>query len=203
MNYKDTISLLESVDIDSCYPIFVPSVLRPNHFLYRNVIQHLPEEFRKKKVFYITREQFYKAYKAAQPDVNVVVLPKSLGTNYGLDTTRKFIHEYALDLGFTKIFDWDDDISGISMTYRAEKTTRKLRKLDTQKYLHQILTLVSNVSDTAFDTYKRLCQGCLSIVTPSTCNLEYSKLKLIINQGAIPRTTNIVNVERMKKTFHH
>lgn len=199
MNYKDTISLLNSVDMDFCYPIFVPSVLRPNHFLYRNVIQYLPKEFRKNKVFYVTREQFYKEYKEQQPDVNIVTLPRDLGNNYGLDTTRKFIHEYALDLGFDKIFDWDDDISSISMVYGAEKNTRKLRKLDTQEHLYQMLALVSSVSEEAFSHYKRLCAGALSKVSPSTVGVDYHRLKLRINQGMIPRGTNIVNVKRLQK----
>lgn len=199
MNYEDTISLLNSMDVDTCYPIFVPSVLRPNHFLYKNVIQALPKEFRKKKVFYVTRKQFYKDYKETQPDVNIVVLPSDLGDDYGLDTTRKFISDYALDCGFDKIFDWDDDISSISMVYGADKTTRKLRKADTEEHLHQIITLVSNVSDEAFDKHKRLCVGALSRITPNTAEKDYHNLKLRINQGMIPRTSNIVNLKRLKK----
>ena len=62
MIYEEVINKLESVDIDTCYPLYVPSILRPAHYLYRDIIQLLPNEYRKKKVYYITRDSWYKQY---------------------------------------------------------------------------------------------------------------------------------------------
>ena len=146
MTYDQVINMLESVDINTCYPLYVPSILRPASYLYKNVIQFLPEEYRKKKVYYITRDNWYKQYKEAQPDVNVVVIPKEYEyPGYGLDTTRKFIFDLAYSNGDECIFDWDDDLSFINIYYGAEQTSRLLRKADREKYAMQILTLASKV----------------------------------------------------------
>ena len=199
MIYEEVINKLESVDIDTCYPLYVPSILRPAHYLYRDIIQLLPNEYRKKKVYYITRDSWYKQYKEAQPDVNIVVIPKEYEyPGYGLDTTRKFIFDLAYSNGDKYIFDWDDDINNVAMIYSGGINSRKFKKADREKYAMQILTLASNISSQAFEKYPQLCLGQLGTITPSTCLQDYHKTKIIINKGSIPRRTNIINVFRMK-----
>lgn len=199
MQYDELIKLLKSMDPAECYPLYVPSVMRPAHFLYQNVIQFLPREY-KDKVYYITRDKYYKDYKRTQPDVNVVVIPKEYEYDgYGLDTTRKFIFDLAVAQGHKRIFDWDDDIDSLGAIYSAEETSRKLRKADCQEYAMQLLTLASHVASDAFSRYPRLCLGQLGRITPSSCEKDYHKTKLVVNKGGIPRMSNIVNVQRMKK----
>lgn len=200
MNYNTLMQRLENVSTDNCYPLYVPSVLRPGYHLYTNVIQYLPEWYRKNKVTYLVRKEWYKKYKAAQPDVKIEVIPESYEhEGYGADTTRKCLFDLAYSNGDKNIFDWDDDINRLTFAYGAEHTTRRLRKDDQHKYALNILSLASEISNEAFDKYPRLCLGAISRVTPSTCNVDYHKTKLIINKGPVPRCANIVGVSRMKK----
>lgn len=200
MEYKELIKMLEQVDIDTCYPLYVPSVLRPNHYLYRNVIQYLPKEYRKRKIVYLTRDSWYKQYRVAQPDVRIEVIPKRYEYDgYGTDTTRKCLFDLAYANGDKHIFDWDDDIDLLSMVYSAGQTSKRLRKDEREKYVMQILTLISNVSDEYFSKYRHLCLGQIGRITPNTCEKDYHKTKIIINKGGIPRMSNILNVERMKR----
>lgn len=200
MNYKQVIKKLKSVDPSTCFPLYVPSVLRPDHFLYRNVIQYLPEWYRKEKVTYLTRKEWYKKYKTAQPDVRIEVIPKEYEYDgYGTDTTRKCLFDLAHSRGDKFIFDWDDDIDCLTMAYSADGTTRRLRKDDQHTYALQLMTLASNVSKEYFDKYPDLCLGQLGRVSPSTCLEDYHKTKIVINKGGIPRMSNIIAVERMKQ----
>lgn len=200
MDYQQLIKTLEKVDFDNCYPLYVPSVLRPAHFLYRNVIQYLPEWYRKTKVTYLVRKEWYKRYKDAQPDVKIEVIPESYEYDgYGTDTTRKCLFDLAYSNGDKHILDWDDDWDSLTMAYSAGDNTRRLRKADRQRYAMNILTLVSEISTEYFCKYPRLCLGRCGRVTPSSCAKNYHKTKIQINKGGIPRGSNIVNVNRMKK----
>lgn len=199
MDYTQVINKLELADQSSCFPLYVPSVLRPNHYLYRNIIQYLPEWYRKEKVIYLTRSEWYKRYKKAQPDIKVEVIPKSYEYDgYGTDTTRKCLFDLAYSNGHKFIFDWDDDIDTLTMAYAAQDTSRRLRKADQQKYAMQILSLISNVSYEYFEKYPDLCLGKIARITPSSCAKDYHKTKIVINKGGIPRASNIINVNRIK-----
>lgn len=199
MTYNELISKLESVDLDQCFPIYVPSHLRPNWYTYRNIISNLPKGFRKNKVHYIVRDEMYKEYKAAQPDVDIIVIPKEYEyPGYGLDTTRKFLYDYALSNGDRYIFDFDDDINYFSACYGHDKNTRRLRAEDRKKYLHNILTLASVTSAELMEKYEKLCFGTFDVISPSTCTKDYHKLKAITNIGQIPRQALIIDLQKMK-----
>lgn len=199
MDYASVIDTLKRVDPDRCYPLYVPSVLRPGHFLYRNVIAYLPEWYRKTKVVYLTRSEWYKRYKQAQPDVQIEVIPKSYEYDgYGTDTTRKCLFDLAYSNGDEHIFDWDDDIDCLTMAYSSGETTRRLRKEDQHRFAFSLLCLISETSSEAFDKYPDLCLGQIGRITPSSCGKDFHKTKITINKGGIPRMSNIINVNRMK-----
>lgn len=199
MNYQQLIKTLETIDTDQCYPIYIPSHLRPGYFLYQTVIQQLPEDFRKKKVHFIVRDEMYKTYKEAQPDVDIVVIPKEIMIpGAGLDTTRKFLYDYALANGDKEIIDLDDDNTDFTACYSHGENTRRLRKADRQKYMLQILTLASVVSHEAFNRYEDLCFGSFGTIQPSCVVKDFHKKKLIINKGQCPRQALIINLAKLK-----
>ncbi len=200
MKYSSLIDKLKHVDFDCCYPLYVPSVLRPAHFLYRNFISFLPKYYRKNKVIFLTRKEYYKQYKESQPDVKVEVIPSEYEHDgYGLDTTRKCLADIAYSNGHKRFFDWDDDISSVSVAFSGGSNTKLLRKEDKQKYAYQILCLISAVSEECFDTYEDVCNGSLVLQRPTTSQRDYHKNKLWINRGQASRGANIINVERMKE----
>ena len=77
MDYNEAIKTLESTDPNTCFPLYIPSIFRPAHYLYTNIIQYLPKWYRKNKVTYLVRKEWYKRYKEAQPDVKIEEIPKS------------------------------------------------------------------------------------------------------------------------------
>lgn len=199
MKYDELIKKLESVNINSCYPIFIPSVLRPNHFFYKNVFPYLGNL--KDRVTYFVRPNEYKLYKKAQPDVNIEVIPQEIITeSFGLDSTRGYLQRFAWEHRVRRYFDIDDDVSYVSMAYGYEdKNTRQLRKSDREKYTANIFALASEISTKVFKTYENSAMGSFSRITPSTCSKDYHRSMVIFNSMAVPRQLNIVDVKRMKK----
>lgn len=199
MKYEQLMDTLHSMDEGDCYPIFIPSVLRPAHFTYQNMVKHFSKCL-KDRVFYVVREDEYKTYKAAQPDTHFVIIKnKDIHPGFGTDSTRKFIQTYAIRQGIKRYFDVDDDFSFITMAYGAEKTTRRLVKKDREANAGQILTLASMVSEQLFSKYPNLVLGGFSRITPVTCSIAYHKDKAIINGMGIPRAFMIVDVNRARK----
>lgn len=202
MEYNELIQKLESVDIEACFPIYIPSHFRPGHFFYKEVIQKLPKDFKKNKVHYIIRDEMYKSYKEAQPDVDIVVIPKEIEyPGYGIDTTRKFIYDYALENGDTYIFDFDDDNRYLTMCFGCYEagTTRRLRKAEREKYALNILAFASKTALEAFKKYKSLCFGTFGTIQPTSCEKDHHNQKLVINKGPVPRQGLIYNLKRMKR----
>ena len=93
MDIKQTLEYLESANPEHVYPIFVPSIFRPGHYFYQHVIKRMPTSV-KNTTFYVVRENEYKAYKEAQPDVEFVIIRnKDIFPGFGLDSTRKIIED--------------------------------------------------------------------------------------------------------------
>lgn len=199
MKYNELIDKLESVDLNKCYPIFVPSVLRPAHFFYKNVFPHLGKL--KSRVTFFVRPNEYEAYKEAQPDVNIEVIPQEIITEgFGLDSTRGYIQKYAWEHRIRRYFDIDDDISYVSMAYNYnDKNTRRLNKSDREKYAANIFALASEISTKVFTEYDHAAMGSFSRITPTTCSKDYHRTMVAFNCIAVPRQLNIVDVKRMKK----
>ena len=199
MNYKQTMERLSKADLSACFPLFVPSHLRPGHYLYRNIVPYLPQEL-KNKVYYLVRKEWFKRYRDAQPDVNILVIPEEYEYDgYGTDTTRKCLFDLARSMGYEHIFDWDDDIDCLTMAYSAGENTRRLQKHDQRLYAGNILALASEVSLELFDKYPRLCLGQLGRISPETCQKDYHKVKAVLNGMGLPRMSNIINVKRIHK----
>lgn len=197
MDLSKTLEYLESVHTSNVYPIFVPSIFRPGHYFYQHVVKRLPDTV-KATVFYVVRENEYKAYRAAQPDVEFVVLRnKDMFPGFGLDSTRKIIEDTAREYKFKRIIDIDDDINFISMAYTADSTTRRLRKAERERLIPNIFARMCMESNALFNKYPKLTYGSPCRVFPSTADHAYSKNKAIINGMSIPRQLMIQDVRRM------
>ena len=199
MEYKELIDRLETVNLDDCYPIFIPSVLRPNHYFYKNIFPHLGKL--KSRVTFFVRPNEYEKYKKAQPDVNIEVIPKEIITEgFGLDSTRGYIQKYAWKHRIRRYFDIDDDVSYVSMAYGYNDTnTRRLNKADREKYMANMFALASSVSTKVFKEYPDSAMGSFSRITPTTCSKDYHECMTAFNSIAVPRQLNIVDIKRMKK----
>ena len=194
MNYKELTKRLDNASIDKCYPICVPSVLRPNWFTYQNVVQNLGSL--QDNVFYFVREDQADQY--SEQVSNIIVIPnKIIHAGFGADSTRAFIQKWARSQGVERYFDIDDDVAFISMTYGAGENTRRLKKADRTKYAANIMALASEISDEVFNTHKRAVLGSFSRITPATCQKDYHKSKYIINGMGIPRAFMMVDIKRV------
>ena len=194
MNYKELTKRLDSTSLDRCYPICVPSVLRPNWFTYQNVVQNLGSL--QDRVFYFVRED--QADQQSEQVSNIVVIPnKIIHAGFGADSTRAFIQKWAHSQGVERYFDIDDDAAFISMTYGAGENTRRLKKADRAKYAANIMALASEISDEVFNAHKKAVLGSFSRITPATCQKDYHKSKYIINGMGIPRAFMMVDIKRV------
>lgn len=201
MDLQTSLEYLENANLNRIYPIFVPSIFRPGHYFYQHVVKRLPVP---RNVFYVVRENQYKEYKAAQPDVEFVVIKqKDQFPGYGLDTTRKLIEDTARSYGFQRIIDVDDDINFISFVYTAENTSRRLRKRDRERLIPNIFARMCEESRILFKKYPLLTYGSPCRIFPSTAEYGYSFVRSIVNGMSIPRQLMIQDVERMAKMGIH
>lgn len=198
MNREELISYLEGVDLGCAYPIFIPSVLRPAHYTYTNLVSLLPSCIRK-KVFYVVRESEYKLYKRAQPDSQFIVIKnRDITPTFGTDSTRAILAEKAHELGFSKIIDMDDDISYLTMTYSNPETgtSRRLNKALRERYVGNMFALAAKVSNQWFKKDPKAVLGSFLRITPNTCAYDYSETKVASFAMGIPRQFQILHVKR-------
>lgn len=196
MDKARVLDYLKRSPIDNIYPIFVPSIFRPNHYFYKTVVKNMPEHLRK-RVYYVVRDGQYLEYKQAQPDVKFLPLPKNLPEGFGLDSTRMYIEEQARLMGYDKILDVDDDINTLTFVYDAGDTSRRLTKGDSKPRTANILSRLCQESDLVFDQDKRAVMGSPCRIFPSTAAKDYSNTRWIINGMSIPRQFMAKHVGRM------
>lgn len=176
MIYSQLINLLDSTDIDRVYPIVIPSVFRPAHATHKYIVLKLPRVLRK-RVFYVIREDQEELYKANQPGCNYLIIPNKIcqKPGFGLDSTRAWYHRKMREIGYTKILEFDDDLTGASMVYQVPEThtTRRLVKNDRDRLQGNILALACIVADWWFREHSDACLGGFCRVRPETCKWEY------------------------------
>lgn len=201
MNYEQLIKKLLSVSTDCIYPIYVPSIYRPAHNTYKNIIQNLPKEVQS-RVLFVVRENQLEQYMKAQPDSRFLVIKNSTITpGFGLDSTHRVIVKHALKQGYDKIITMDDDLLFLSMVYQNESThtTRRLNKEDRVMFAGSILALACTISNKWFDVRKDAVLGAFNRITPSTCSWEYGNVLLMSYKGTLPRQPKIINVARAQQ----
>lgn len=201
MTKSETLEFLQRAGLQSkystkgCFPVFIPSVFRPAHYTYRNIIKNLPDEI-KRLVTYVTRSEQLEEYQEAQPDVRVIAVhPKYEYSGYGLDTTRKFIWDYARCRGYDFIFDIDDDIDRLTFAYQSEQTTRRFGVMESKLYMGDIFATLSEMTRVLCAYDSDLALGSLPRITPTSAEHEFSNVAAYINGMSVPRTFNIVNLK--------
>jgi hypothetical protein len=104
-------------------PIFILSYGRPQ-FYARNVIDQLSDDM-KKWIYLVVREDHYWQYQEANPDLQIVYIPKDYPV-FHIGSTRQFILEKALEWNLEYIWMWDDDAYDIGSIYLDEELNKTL-----------------------------------------------------------------------------
>lgn len=206
MTYQETIDLLDRVDLNAMYPMVIPSVLRPGYHTYKGIVSKLPQQL-KDRVHFVVREDQLEQYKAAQPDSKFLVIPQEeLFEGFGLDSTRAWYHKKMLEAGHSKILEFDDDITSVSMAYQVPEThtTRRFVAADRDKYQGHILALACTVANWWFRENARACVGAFCRIRPQTCKWDYGDLLIVTRQMGVVQGFMLTNLVRChdKGIFH-
>jgi hypothetical protein len=201
MNRDEMIQKLNSLDLRRMPHIFIPSYNRPNFISSRLFDNFDDNEI--KKVHIVVRKEQYKAYKKANPRLDII--PITCEVN-GLASTRQFIFDYAVRNKYGLIMDFDDDIKHLRYMYEGfscnGRATTKHSILSDEKedvkFNQKIICLAAEISRDLFKEYPDVVLG--NLHRQKACfNVKYGKLKYIINSEVTPRQTTIINVKKLYK----
>lgn len=180
-------------------PIFVPSYNRPEFVSARILNTFTPEA--RERIFIVTRWEQRKAYRKANPKLNILPISKDYEIN-GLASTRQFIFEYAAAHRIPRIIDMDDDITYLSFLFdgvsantgqpyskHSIKADREADPLLDQR----ILTLAGSIARQVYKRHPNTYLGNIRRQRMSQA-APNAKLKYIVNKGPTPRQVTFVNV---------
>lgn len=202
MKKKKMLSILNSCTENQLPHIFVPSYNRPEFVTARLFKNFTPEAL--EKVHIVVRPEQEAAYRKANPKLNILPIPKKYEIN-GLASTRQFIFETAVNNGFPRIIDMDDDITYLSFLFddKAAESgnpySKHSIKADREKdpLLDQkILTLAGVIAKEVFHDHPGVMLGNIRRQRMSQ-GVQNSKLRYIINSGPTPRQVTLVNVKEL------
>lgn len=134
--------------------------------------------------------------------MNFVVIPNSkIHPRFGTDSTRKFLFDHAVSMGYSKIIDVDDDIDYMTMAYNNPDThtSRRIRKSESVANTEHILSLSCKAANDHFKLHKDAMLGSFCRIFQGSCKEGYANLKSISYGMGIPRQFQLLNIERMKK----
>lgn len=183
--------------------IFVPSYMRP-HFVSAEVFETFTPEARK-KVHIVVRNEQYKDYQKANPDLDVIPIPKDYPIG-GLASTRQFIYEYAAAHKYSMIIDMDDDIKNLAYMYDGHsgsgtpcsKHTVKVDRDNDPLIQQKVLTMGGVIAREVFKKYPECYLGNIRRQRMSQ-HPDNSRLKYMIDSGPTPRQVTFINVKGLHK----
>lgn len=181
--------------------MFIPSRTRAKTIVIKDLLRHFSSETLKTYVHFVVVREEEKMYQESLSELgcDVICIPDHYRIpGMGLDTTRKFIFDYALYKGYDFIYDIDDDIEMLSPLFEASSTSRTLNKAEREKYAEEIFSYgmglfewLCNLKD------PNLCLGSFCYVSPDSCRKETANIVAKINCSQLARTVNLLNVKRM------
>lgn len=198
MTHQEILDLLDKVDLNTMYPMVIPSVLRPGYHTYKGIVSKLPQQL-KSRVYFVVREDQLEQYKATQPDSQFLVIPKSdLFEGFGADSTRKWYQAKMLEMGHPRILEFDDDITSVSMAYQVPEThtTRRFVAADRDQYQGHILALACSVANWWFRIDPHACAGAFCRIRPQTCKWDYGDLLIVTGQMGVAQGFMLTDLER-------
>lgn len=179
-------------------PVYIPSYNRPE-FVSAKILNTFSEEARD-KTYIVVRPEQYKAYRRANPRLNVLPISKGYEVN-GLASTRQFIFEHARSQGYPRIIDMDDDIKYLTYLWNTKSkngnpTSRHSIVADTERdsTLNQrILALAGVIAKDVFKQYPTTMLGNIRRQRMSQ-NPSNAATRYQINKGPTPRQVTFLNV---------
>lgn len=179
--------------------IFIPSYNRPK-FVSARLFENF-DEAALARVHVVVRREQEKAYKKANPNLDIIAIPKDYPIN-GLASTRQFIYEYAVRNRYPMIIDMDDDIKCLTYLFEGVSGSGSpCSKHSTMKDLEEdpqipqkILSLASIIARQVFKNHPNVYLGNIRRQRMSQ-QVDNSKLKYIIDSGPTPRQVTFVNVK--------
>lgn len=194
---------LDHLDISELPHIFVPSYMRPNFVTAVMFKDFSPEAL--KKVHIVVRQEQYEEYRAANPHLHILPIPREYPIG-GLASTRQFIFEYAVEHRYSTIIDMDDDIKNIAYMYDGasgtgtpcSKHTIKIDREEDPLIQQKVLTMAGHIARIIFKTHPDVMLGNIRRQRLSQ-NVDNSKLMYIINRGPTPRQVTLLNVRGLYK----
>lgn len=185
-------------------PIFIPSYMRPGFITAKKVFTGFEPEFLE-RVHIVVRKEQLKAYKKANPLLDIIPIPDSYNVN-GLASTRQFIFEEAVRRRYSVIIDMDDDIKLLNYMYdglsgSGEPCSKHTVVADHEEdhYLpRKILTLAGCIAKEIFEKHPEVMLGNIHRQRLSM-HVENAKLKYLVNSGPTPRQVTFLNVRGLYK----
>jgi hypothetical protein len=200
---KEMLRTLAQLDLSKMPHIFIPSWNRPD-FVSARLFENFSSKERE-KVHIVVRHNQYKKYAKAHPNLHILPIPADYPVN-GLASTRQFIFEYAVEHRYSVIIDMDDDIKHLRFMYegvssRGVATTKHSLKEDEEKdhqFNQKILCLAASISKDIFREHPRVMLG--NLHRQKACfNVQYGKLKYVVNRETTPRQVTLLNVKALHK----
>lgn len=184
--------------------IYVPSYNRPVFASAR--ILNTFEPAVRDRVHIVTRWEQRKEYRKANPNLNILPIPKNYEIN-GLASTRQFIFEHAVENRYDHIIDMDDDITYLSFLFEGVSAgtgnhySKHSIKADREEDLlldQKILTAAGRIAKTVFLRHPDVMLGNIRRQRMSH-GLDNNRLMYIVNKGPTPRQVTLLNVKGLHK----
>lgn len=156
------------------------------------------------KVFIVVRDEQYRDYKKANPELQFLCIPR--GKVSGVGSTRQFILDYAIENHLPVIMDMDDDIKYLQFLYNSKTESgvenskhTNIKDWEIDPLIPQrVLQLAGMISREVFHEHPEVLLGNIRKQRFSN-KTEMAQIKYQINKGPTPRQTKILNVKGIKK----
>jgi hypothetical protein len=196
-------SKLDSIPEERMPHIFVPSYNRPEFVTAIMLKDFSPAVL--EKIHIVVRPEQAKAYRKANPNLNILPITPSYKIN-GLASTRQFIFEYAAERHYPIIIDMDDDIKNLAYMYDGESGTgnpcsKHTIKIDREKdplIQQKVLLMAAEIAREVFREHPNAMLGNIRRQRLSQGE-DNAKLKYIINSGPTPRQVTLMNVKALSR----
>lgn len=202
--------MLNQTTVDDLPHIFVPSYMRPDFVTAKKVFSAFEPEALS-KVHIVVRKEQYKAYKKANPTLDIIPLPEDFEMDgvtgiKGLSSTRQFIFEEAVRRRYPIIIDMDDDIKLLNYMYDGfsgsgspcSKHTVVADHCEDPFLPRKILSLAAIIAESIFSEHPDVMLGNIHRQRLSM-HEENSKLMYMVNSGPTPRQVTFLNVKGLYK----
>jgi len=200
---KQMIQALKNTSEKDIFPTFIPSYKRPDFEFNKSILKGFSPEAQD-KFFIVVRKEQYKEYKAQNPNLNYVVIPKGAVT--GVGSTRNFIIDYCIKNKIKYAIDMDDDIkylhylfAGVSGAGNDCSRHSTIKEEEKHPEIRQrVFQLMCKLAKEIFEDNPDCILGNVRKQHFSQ-DIDNSQTKYKINSAVTPRQIQILNIKAMAK----